>query len=160
MSEIVVINFPQFESKIRAMADAVSGDMLMTAAKAGALLVANQAKIFAPKRTGTLAGSIHVEPIESSRNIAVVAIGTNLEYAAMVEYGYVGPQAVEAHWRTIKEAFGRQLRFPVTAAVRAHTRQINRAARPYLRPALDTTREAVVLEIRAALRDILLRFVV
>jgi HK97 gp10 family phage protein len=154
MSEIIIIGMPELREKMGQMTDAVTGEALMTAATSGAKLIETQAKINVPKRTGNLARSMHTLPVHSSRNSAVVSVGTNVEYAAMIEFGYVGPQDVSAHFRTIKEAFGRPLRFPVTAGVRAHVRQINRPAQPYLRPALDSTRGAVVAEISAVLRAI------
>lgn len=158
MSEIIVIGMPELREKMGQMTDAVTGEALLVAATAGAKLIEAQAKINAPKVTTTLARSIHTLTLESSRNTAVVSVGTNLDYAAMVEFGYVGPQPVSAHFRTVKEAFGRLLKFPVEAAVRAHIRQINRAASPYLRPALDSTRGAVVAVISAELRAIVGRF--
>lgn len=158
MSEVVLLHFPEFEAKIHAMTDAVKGEMLMEAALAGARDIETQAKINVPKRSGNLSRSIHVEPGASTANSAVATVGTNVVYAAMIEYGYHGPEAVKAHFRTIKEAFGRRLKFPVTAHVNAFVRQINRAAQPYMRPALDTTRAQVVATIRGTLLDTLRRF--
>ena len=55
---------------------------LVTAMKAGGLIVQNDAKVRAPKLTGNLARSIHMEEDKDG-----VAIGTDVVYAAAVEYG-------------------------------------------------------------------------
>jgi len=60
---------------------------LVAAAQAGALLIINPAKAKAPKKTRTLARSIHQETLEASRKYVEIGIGTDLEYAAMQEFG-------------------------------------------------------------------------
>jgi len=56
---------------------------IMTALKAGALLIQNSAKEKAPYLTGTLRRSIHIEP-EGKRTVIV---GTNVEYGKYQEFG-------------------------------------------------------------------------
>ena len=60
---------------------------LVAAATAGALLIINSAKDKAPKKTRTLARSIHQETLEADRHYIEIGIGTDLEYAAMQEFG-------------------------------------------------------------------------
>lgn len=160
MSEVVLVNFPEFEGEIRAMADAIKGKPLLYAARAGAKEIATQAKLNVPKRSRELSRSIKVETASETATSATVVVDTNVAYAAMVEFGHHAPEAVKAHSRTVKEAFGRPLKSPVTVSVGAFVRQMNYAARPYLRPALDTTRDQVVATIRGALVDTLRRFAI
>lgn len=56
-----------------------------------------------------------------------VTIGTNLAYARIHQFGG-GP--VKAHTRLVKQAFGRKLKFPVWANVKAHDANI--PPRPFL----------------------------
>jgi HK97 gp10 family phage protein len=125
-------------ARLARLSDAMAGQVLERAATSGALLVANAAKEKCPYRTGNLRRSIHVGGHvgesgglvdttgqdlggnQNSRTHAEVVVGTDVEYAAPIEYGANG-----------------------------------RAARPFMRPALDSQREAVVQEIGAALRDLL-----
>ena len=58
-----------------------------------------------------------------------VLIGTDVPYAARLEYGYVGP-----------DSLGRTFHQP---------------ARPYLRPAFDNNKDAAIREVGEALADLL-----
>lgn len=69
--------------------------------------------------TGNLARSIGFK-VEDS----FAEVGTNISYGAYHEFGFRGVANVRGHMRR-----GHQ--------VRAHTRNVNYAGRPYLRPALD-----------------------
>lgn len=79
------------------------------------------------------------------RNDGEVAVGTNVEYAAAHNQGCRGSvrQQVRAHERRVYFAFGRRLRRPVTAQVRAHARTLrqNIPARPFLVVPADDQRE-------------------
>lgn len=61
-----------------------------------------------------------------------VAVGTNLIYADVHQYGIDEEVNVPAHTRRITQAFGRELEEPVEVEVSAHTRQMTVPARPYL----------------------------
>lgn len=56
-----------------------------------------------------------------------VDVGTNVKYAPFHQFGF-GP--VKAHQRLVKQAFGKPLKFPVWANVKAHDGGV--PARPFL----------------------------
>lgn len=125
------------------LAAAGSGRNLATAARAGGLVVQNDAKVRAPKRTGNLARSIHLEVTESTKTRAVVTVGTDVEYAAAQEFGAViTPKSAKAlHFQVGgKDVFAQVVHLP---------------AHPYLRPALLENQDKVVAEVAAALKDLM-----
>ena len=63
------------------------GDGLEAAVRAGALLVQNDGKTKCPKVTGNLSRSIHMETTEKSNEKVTVQVGTDVEYAATIEFG-------------------------------------------------------------------------
>lgn len=69
------------------------------------------------RRTGRLSRSVHHE-IDTGSGRVVGAVGTNVSYAKVHEYG--GTFEVPEHIRHITQAFGRPLKSPVDALVRAH----------------------------------------
>jgi phage gpG-like protein len=73
--------------------------------------------------------------------------GENVEYAAFHELGYHGSQTVKAHQRT--SAFGRETK-PFT--VPQHSRRVDYAGRPFLRPALDAKRADIKARIERAVK--------
>jgi hypothetical protein len=131
-----------------------------TIACAGALPIANYAKIIVRKKTGTLARSIHIgghadltpdtrlnadlfeygeiAMPERSATGAAVFVGTNLNYAPMIEFGGAGRISAAAKVALHKYGGG---------AVTGNFRP----AYPFLRPAFESgavreeSREAVVL---------------
>ena len=102
-------------------------------------------------RTGRLRRSIHSRITEDRTSVTGI-VGTNVEYAAVHEYGYTGPQTVKEHLRTIKQAFGKTIT-PTTVTVAAHTRTVKLPERSFLRSALDEMSS----EIRTTLQDSLTR---
>lgn len=130
--------------KLSALAEAAQGQMLERAMVAGALIVQNAAKQQAPFLTGTLRRSIHIggheemnpdgeggnvpEPEVDGASVAVY-IGTDVEYARRLEYGFNGTDSLG--------------------------RQYSQAAQPYLRPAADENQAAVRTEVGEALRDLI-----
>ena len=79
-------------------------------------------------------------------------VGTNVSYAAAHEYGFKGAQTVKSYMRTAKTVFGRQLRSPVTFAVRGHARQVNIPERSFLRSALADMSGEIPAGINAAIQ--------
>ena len=128
---------------IRRAARMLEPQKIKAALTAGALLVANDAKSRAPYLSGTLRRSIHVggktkltpdfaaggevvfTDIGDSPDPRAVKVGTNVPYAARLEYGFTG-----------EDALGRNF---------------NQPAQPYLRPAVSSQRKAVVAEVRRVL---------
>jgi len=168
-----VVGMPGLRRKLAQVADAVAGDALRRALLAGALPIQNAAKIKAPKRTRTLSRSIHSEATIRSKWDAQVAIGTNLEYAAIQEFGgtivprkakfLAIPLTDEARQYTGPRQFPRPLKPRIKGgkgvllddagiAQFALVKRVTLRARPYLRPAFDENLDAAVAEVAAVLR--------
>lgn len=132
---------------------------------AGALVLQNGMKIRAPRRTGTLRRSIHIGGHEDqapdfstgltgrstqrvprpvvSKDQVTVYVGSDLEYAAIQEFG-----------GEIRPVRARVLRFQVNGEWVA-AKRVRIPARPYVRPAFDEDGDAAVREIGEAFRDII-----
>lgn len=144
---VTVQGSESLKRKLDGLSAAVRGEKLEQALVAGALIVQNDAKRRAPFLTGNLRRSIHIgghadlagdfqnttggqiEGPEISGSRVEVLVGTNVEYAWRIEYGFTGADALG--------------------------RDINQAADPYLRPAIDENEGAVKREVSEALRDLL-----
>lgn len=87
--------------------EAASGSNLVTASKAGALVFQNGMKRRAPKKTRSLSRSIHLEVVRVEAHYVEIAAGTDLEYAAIQEYG-----------GTIKPKNAKWLAIPLTSNAR------------------------------------------
>ncbi len=61
-----------------------------------------------------------------------VTIGNNLPYARVHNEGFKGSQRIRAHKRNVSKAFGRKLKQPVTANVKAHNRKMNTPQRKFM----------------------------
>jgi phage gpG-like protein len=107
----------------------------------------DHARVTAPKISTTLARSITLE--EDREDVSVVVF-TNVEYAAVIEFGFNGVQQVRQHPRTITQAFGRRIA-PVTTTVTAHSRTVVRPAQPYMQPAADLAGQNIGPNILAEL---------
>lgn len=136
--------------KFAALSEAARGRTLERAVTAGALIIQNAAKENAPYLTGNLRRSIHIgghgdlapdrgdisavtgakvpDP-EVAQTSAAVYVGTDVEYARRVEYGFDG-----------QDRLGRTY---------------NQPAQPYLRPAIDDNGREVAREIGDAFRDLI-----
>jgi phage gpG-like protein len=93
------------------------------------------------QRTGRLAGSIHNE-VDETPDAIIGTVGTNVIYARIHEYGFSGSQAVKAHMRTIKQAWGR----PISARqimVSAHSRKVDITEKRFMRDSLNEFRPKV-----------------
>ena len=101
--------------------------------------------------TGRLLNSVRYEFFKEGA-IEGIRIGSfNVPYAAVHEFGYRGLATVPGHVRTITQAFGRPIE-PRQVSIAAHRRQMNVRARPYLRPAVESSRTFIVDTLREALR--------
>jgi len=80
-----------------------------------------------------------------------ITIGTNLEYAAMQQFGSTEQVSVPAHVKTISQAFGKPLKFPVNVNVKAHTKKLNVKARPFL--GFGTKQQQIVNKLFAKWAD-------
>lgn len=91
---------------------------------AGGLIIQELAVMKVPKVSGTLSRSITVR-VASTNSRITVRIGTNLEYARRIEFGFNDTDSLG--------------------------RRFNQPAQPYLRPAFDQGKAKALAEIRAAL---------
>lgn len=129
MKAKVKINDSGLKAKLKTLASDVQSQAFKAALLTGALVVENDAKTRVPYVTGTLRRSIHSgTPYTEGQAGLVVDIGTDIEYAARIEYGF-----------SKKDKAGRSY---------------HQSAQPYLRPALNSNQEKIVNEIEAALKDI------
>lgn len=71
--------------------------------------------------------------------------GTNLIYGAIHQFGSDEAVQVPAHQRLVTQAFGRELRFPVYANVRAYTFKQNIPGRAYLGLSLDNEEDLLAI---------------
>lgn len=109
-------------------------------------------------RTGTLRRSINVALSDGSGDVLQSSVGTNLKYARFWELGFQGTVNVRSHQRNQKMGQGFKFAGSIreinsinkkrksgtqTVNVSAHTRKINQAARPFLRPSLDEKRTRI-----------------
>lgn len=100
-------------------------------------------------RTGRLQRSINQALVKSPDSVTGV-VSTAVKYARPHEYGFTGNVNVREHLRTITQAFGKQLKSPVTSTVQAHTMKMNLPERSFLRSALADMREDIVTGIQQA----------
>lgn len=115
--------------KFKRMQSAAQGSALLKATQAGILPIQNEAIVLVAKDTGDLSRSIHTETIKSSASYAESATGTDKEYAARIEFGFMQADSLGRHY--------------------------NQPAQPYMRPAYDTKKSAAENETKAALLDLL-----
>jgi len=128
-----------------------STDMKIMAEKIG-LLVSNQAKLNVTKQklidTGNLRSSIGYKTRRVRGGGVRITIGSfGVPYAAIHEFGFRGTVDVASFTRTITQAFGKRIT-PTVVTVRAHQKNMDIPARPYLRPAFNSTKRKVIDIIR------------
>lgn len=148
-----VLNLPGFEGMMNKLADALAEEILVNAAMAGALPIQNEAKRLAPKRTRNLSRSIHTEVKERARHRVRVTVGTDVEYAAIHEFGgtinHPGgtPYIVTkggARWLRKDGNYPANVKF-------TQPHKITIPARPYMRPAADKKTEAALSAVKRAI---------
>ena len=135
-------------------------------------------------RTGQLRRSIAVNVEMKPGVGVIGTIGSNIPYASFHEFGFRGEQRVKAHSRIVRQvnskgddidprrrfvddkgnfigfretrgrANQRRVAHSFTQQVRAHRRKINYAGRPFIRPALELTKESIGLAVREELAKI------
>ena len=95
-------------------------------------VVVKEIKDRVPHVSGTLRRSWNAElPPRAAGTGYVGRVGSNLDYARFIEFGFHGPEEVKAHSRS--SCFGRPTR---PFLVPAHTRTVNYGGSPYVRPGL------------------------
>lgn len=99
-------------------------------------------------RTGRLRRSITQVVTTTGERVEGV-VGTNVEYAAIHEYGFVGTETVAASLRTSKlgKVFG----------VQPHTRDVKMPERSFIRSALKELQPEIRKQIESAVNDQIMR---
>jgi len=126
----------KLDNRFKEVIAAASGENIMKALKAGGEVVRNHAKLNIQAQelvdTSNLLNSISVQEGSGGKSDATVEIGTNIEYAAIHEFG--GPIHQTNAWgKGIEQT-------------------IHIPARPYLRPALDENHNSIKDAIGASLK--------
>lgn len=140
---VAVIGEAELRRKLVSLSAAVRGAHLQAAVRSGALLIENSGKGKAPYRTGTLRRSIHTE-VEGDDSRAEATIGTDVVYAAQVEFG-----------GTITPKKAKMLHWVGSDGLDHFAFAVTQPARPFLRPAFDEERGAAVDEVKAALTELI-----
>jgi HK97 gp10 family phage protein len=126
----------QLDNKFKQVIAAASGENIMKSLLAGGEVVRNHAKLNIQAQelvdTSNLLNSISVQEGSGGKTDATVEIGTNVEYAAIHEFGGAIHQT---------NAWGKGI-----------TQTIHIPARPYLRPALDENEGAIADAVGASLK--------
>lgn len=136
-----VRNLDRLDRKIKDLKALASPDMLERALHAAGQPIRNDAQVRAPVKTGTLRRSIHSETAEKTDKRVSVLVGTDLEYAAIHEFG-----------GEIRPRNARALVFEIDGEV-VVTQRVTMPARPYLRPAYDAQRDEAVRIFRKGVAD-------
>ena len=111
-------------AKFATLSRSVSASELVRALRLGGLIIANEAKIRAPVLSGQLRRSIAVST-STPGGKAEARIGSNLEYARRIEFGFTGADRLG--------------------------RVFDQSGKPYLRPAAKAKRKEVIKEISEAI---------
>lgn len=142
--ELTFTGGKELAAALRKLPELVATEVLETAVVAGAGILREAAALRAPRpgirrRTGIrLADSIKVTVTEKTRSAVTVNVGTKVPYAHLVEFGH----------QIVPRGPGRAV-----SAARANRRKVSRSAsgfvpaRPFMRPAFDENREAIIQRI-------------
>ncbi len=107
----------------------------------------------APKgQTGQLERSIHAQIFNDKTKVTGrVVVGADFAKAGALEYGGTGePFKVKAHSARLDHVFRNKLSSPLDVMVAAHSRQLNMAARRFLRDPAASIEPEVISELREA----------
>lgn len=113
------------------------------------------------KRTGRLINSINLRQVERGNEMTAI-VGTRVPYGRFWELGFHGSEHVRDYVRRLsgRSTFGRfveRKRAKLSQGigfVRAHTRNVNQPARPFLKPGLDLSRAFIREEFERATVEI------
>ena len=139
MSEIV--GLPELLRKLNKLGEVGKGQAMINALVVGGMEIINEAKILVPKKTRTLSRSIHIggHVQESSPGFTPHDIAG--------DYSDIGGEKIEKN--TASVLIGTNL---VYAAPQEFGTARGVPAHPYLRPAVDTKKEAAFKQIGEALK--------
>jgi phage gpG-like protein len=94
--------------------------------------IQDTARRIVPVDTGQLQGSIQPEPRVVDADDLTGYVGTNVEYAGVIEFGITETVQVSAHTRRMEQGFGPDSAYPMQVTVPAHTRRMDRSGNFYL----------------------------
>lgn len=162
----VVIGKEELFAKFQALTEEMQGESLIAAAQAGATVIVDAAKENIKGegliRTRNLSRSIHSEVDASSATSASVNIGTNVEYAAIHEFGgtvtakngkylaipvgsYKGSPRDHDDLVPVKTKGGSLVLMDRSGTVQYVLKaSVQIPAQPYLRPAMDENQERTI----------------
>lgn len=167
---VKMIGDKELSAWFHALSEEIQADALVEAGLAGGLPIQNAGKTKAPKLTRTLSRSIHMEVASRTPQYVLVEIGTDLEYAAIQEFGGVisaknvqyltVPLTEQAKATVTARAFPGKLT-PVFRkgasrgalvdesgmAQFALVKSVTIPAQPYMRPALDEQGDNAAQEV-------------
>jgi phage gpG-like protein len=143
--------------RLRALPDGIRSRVTESIGRLTLLL---QAKVVRDKlsgqvlnvRTGTLRRSIDQRLVSDGEAVTGI-VSTNLKYAKAHEYGSNQPVTVREHLRLVKKAFGKDLKTPVWATVKAHSAKQNLPERSFLRTALADMKPEILAGIDKAVAE-------
>lgn len=152
-----VIGDKEVARRLRAIPDGVRSRLTDSI---GRLVLRLQRKVVQDKlsgqalkvRTGTLRRSIDQRMVSDGTAISGV-VSTNVKYAKAHEYGSHEAVTVKEHLRLVKKAWGRELKSPVWATVKAHTARQNMPERSFLRSALNDMQPEIIAGINQAVGE-------
>jgi HK97 gp10 family phage protein len=169
-----LIGVDELRRKFDALSESARGDVLDNAALAGGMVLLNAArkniKDSGLIRTGNMSRSLHQEVVERTATSATVEAGTNVEYAAIHEYGgTIRPKSgkylaipigtltgspTKHDLRLIKSGSGNLLLLDESGTAQYVLKtSVDMPARPYLRPALDDNRAEINEAIGSVMRE-------
>lgn len=128
--------FAELDAKLRALPNAVAGELLKDAVRAGGTVIRDEARRRAPRKTGTLVKYLRVRILRGRRGSGVTArIGTSARafYAMWLELG-ARPHLIANKQKSGKRVLANSEAGVIYGKVAAHP---GVKPRPFLRPALD-----------------------
>jgi len=131
------------QQRIAKIRGALPQDIRYGLERAG-MVIEGPAKDKCPVDTGRLRGSITVEVAEESPTRMSVAVGTNVDYAADIEYG-TGIHAENGQ--------GRKTPWTYKGADGHFRRTSGNVPQPFLRPAWDEAKDDAAEELVGAVQD-------
>lgn len=128
-------NLPEYQRALRGIRGTMLREGVTQALKAGGNVIRAKSElkcraVLNKNPMGNLANSIQVQEPVVGRGQAYIDVGTNVEYAAIHEFGGV-----------IKARNAPALVFQTLDGAWHRTKSVHIPARPYMRPALDETRD-------------------
>ncbi len=103
--------------------------------------IQDAARRIVPVDTGQLQGSIQPDPRTVDPDELTGSVGTNVEYAAVQEFGFTGTVNVSSHTREQTHVFGKELDNSQMVTVDAHTRRMDQEGNFFLTKATQQPKQ-------------------